>query len=217
MGLNGSLARSVAIATFAFCVILVAALVGEVTGRRWESLLRDSLEQGYWDGLFTNIGVALMVIALVIAALSALADNPSRRFFALAALFAAAFAYDDFFRFHENQIEVVVYVVYAMAFVLLYIVAARQRNRLLIWPLLVILACFAMSILIDLFWNFVPSLGPLEHGRWSIRVLIEEGTKFGGIVLFAVTVLGERWLQLVGSVQTNSDGSHKQSKDTSRA
>lgn len=152
-----------------------------------EALTRDpaaSIGSAWWLGLLSNLGIMLWAAATAICALGAYlllrmdASRGATLFLLASAGMSLALALDDAFMLHEEVLPAYlgiperatygVYVVMMVAYIALFWRRLRRTDYVV---LLVSLACYALSILIDV----------LIDARF-----IEDAFKFAGIVLWVL-------------------------------
>lgn len=146
-------------------------------------------------GLISDLGILSMGIAGLAAAIGA----ATARCVPLGALaaFCWLFAVDDGAMIHEEvgaAWEVVIFAAYGLlaALVVILFTAARRRPP---WPIVVAVAAFAASVLIDLAW--MRSMASLDvdgsdADYWRrVGFVLEDLPKFAGILVISSCAIGE--------------------------
>lgn len=170
--------------------LLLVVLISALTGTPVAYFTRDPADIAQispFAGVISNLGIlgwcATVTVCALVAVLVTRAEgrSPLSRFFLASAGLSALLLLDDFFLFHERVFPIYlhlrqryVYFCYA-ATVGLYLFAFRQVILRSAWGLLLVaLACFSLSILVDV------AAGRLA-GRLPDLHLLEDGAKFLGI------------------------------------
>ena len=167
-------------------VVLIATL-----GYDWQAAIRDPATSPPGTplaGAISTLGVVMMTVAMVAFALRSLrrwALGP-----AWMAFFCAVFAVDDYFTLHENQPtpEVLLFGLIGLVYGVAWLRYAGEAGTWLVWPVVMVFACFATSIGFDVVYaRLVPPGGVAE----AIGTLLEDSAKFAGIFTLMVFGLGE--------------------------
>lgn len=149
-------------------------------------------------GLISDLGILLMAVAAVAAAIAAWkrSDLP----LATLALFCCLFAVDDAFLIHEalGQWQAAFFAIYGLLALLVFVLFSKTAGRLS-WPIFLAIAVFVASVSVDLFWGLLVALLPLssnlEGFLLRLGFVLEDVPKFGGIFVMASCAIGEAVLR----------------------
>jgi hypothetical protein len=177
---------------------------------------------GPWLGLFSNIGIFLWWMAGVVAVFTGLLLRLAPRqgtksaFLLSWGTLTAILALDDFFMIHEWVVPTYLPLsddfMFGVYFVVALFLLVIFRDEIIASPFpifLFALACFALSIVIDLIGPFRPvDWGLSARLVWNLEYVVEDGLKLIGIVAwlhyFALVSFGylKPYLTVTGNTAT---------------
>jgi hypothetical protein len=177
---------------------------------------------GPWLGLFSNIGIFLWWMAGVVAVFTGLllrlapGQGTKSAFLLSWGTLTAILALDDFFMIHEWVVPTYLPLsddfMFGVYFVVALFLLVIFRDEIIASPFpifLFALACFALSIVIDLIGPFRPvDWGLSARLVWNLEYVVEDGLKLIGIVAwlhyFALVSFGylKPYLTVTGNTAT---------------